>query len=1005
LHSFAAHLLRLYPIESGVDPDFIEDDGLRFEEHFQACWELWLDRELGPNGRDHGCWRRILAAVDLVQLRELAQALCNELVSLDEVVRQIEARPVSPFLREWLAHKRGRAETLLAAHDRPKRRKAEKLLAAAQDLFGLLLERGLEGLSLLDAAHRDNLGGDLGAGPSGWSEEDFAEARSLIETTQRLLPVDQALIQDLVSLVLPLVREVRQTFQEKGWISFDGLLAKARDLLRDHPSVRARLKGDYEAVLVDEFQDTDPVQYEIILYLAERAGHISPTWREVELAQGKLFIVGDPKQSIYAFRRADIEAFQVVIEMIRASGGISYELATNFRSHAAVLEVVNEVFDRLLRPQESLQPPNVRLVPRPDRQGGLAKSGVELRVVAAGEGDEGFDAAAATRAEAEALAQWLKEELIERESLTDTQGRQAPLKPGHVALLFRTLTQAQEYLDALRRHQIAYVTDGEKHFYRRQEVIDLVNLLRVVDNPHDSVALVGLLRSPLGGLTDRDIYELSERGALNCRRVDCLAGWKSPQAPSVQCFYECLAELHRTAAGRPLPEAIDLLFDRLPILELAAASLHGEQAVANLIKVREIAAGLADRPHLTLTNFVDLMGARLTEQPEEAESALAEESLEAVRVLTIHKAKGLEFPVVILPGLHQGTGQGHQFPLLSKDWSSGVVGLSLEGQWSLGGVVVNEKLRARQEAERRRVFYVGMTRARERLVLSGGITASPSRGSFLALLREAADREIGGVEESALPVGPASFSQTVLVGGERRRRSRQPALSQLRPASGWSEQVQRWEQRDRVWAVVRATPRQMTPTRLAAKTKPESKSTGGGADGQEQARLVGTLAHRILEGWDFAVGREQISQLVTQVCRQGIPQEWKGNPSLVEAELLDLLATFTASQAYAELGRATILGREIPFAIPWESFSVQHSAFSAPPCIMEGVIDLVYRLDGQVWIADYKTDRVEEGELAGRTLDYRAQADVYRTAVSRCLGVGRVGFKFIFLRSGSAVEV
>ncbi len=178
-----------------------------------------------------------------------------------------------------------------------------------------------------------------------------------------------------------------------------------------------------------------------------------------------------------------------------------------------------------------------------------------------------------------------------------------------------------------------------------------------------------------------------------------------------------------------------------------------------------------------------------------------------------------------------------------------------------------------------------------------------------------------------------------------------------------------------------------------------------GADGPGQARLVGTLAHRILEFWDFAAGPEQLRDLVTLICRQGIPQEWEGNPSQVEGELLDLFTTFAASHPYAEIRRATILGREVPFAIPWDAFSVQHSAFSAQPCIMEGVIDLVYRLDGRVWIADYKTDRVEDRELASRASDYQPQAEVYRAAVLRCLGLEQVGLKFIFLRNGSAVEV
>jgi ATP-dependent helicase/nuclease subunit A len=297
------------------------------------------------------------------------------------------------------------------------------------------------------------------------------------------------------------------------------------------------------------------------------------------------------------------------------------------------------------------------------------------------------------------------------------------VKPGHVALLFRKLTQADAYLDALRRHDIPYVIEGEKHFYRRQEVIDLVNLLRVLDHPHDEIALTGLLRSPLGGLTDRELYDLKQAGHFNYLHASHLGTWPHVRADAVRRLYEHLAWLHRAIPVLPLIEALELIFDRLPILEIAAASLHGEQAVANLRKVKQTTASLADRPHMTLSGFVDLMIARLEEQPDESESLLAEESLEAVHVLTIHKAKGLEFPIVVLPGLHQGSGRDRSAPQVSYDWSSGIYGLSLEHHRSLGSLLVQHKLRLREDAERRRVLYVGMTRAKELLLLSGGITA------------------------------------------------------------------------------------------------------------------------------------------------------------------------------------------------------------------------------------------------------------------------------------------
>jgi ATP-dependent helicase/nuclease subunit A len=1024
LHSFAAHLLRLYPIEGRVDPAFREDDGLRWAEYFEAQWARWLDRELGPGGNQQAQWRRVLQAIGLEELRELAGALSSELVSLPELADQIGTNQLGPALREWFAARRARAAELLTAHDRPKRRNVELILAVVQDMFGLLIERGIGGLAALDASARDQLGKGVDKAPAGWEKEDFEEAKRLIENARLVLTVDHGLMADLLALLRPFVERVRAGFVEEGWLSFDGLLARARTLLRDHPRIRERLKQEYRAILVDEFQDTDPVQYEIVLFLAERPAACSEVWQTVAIEPGKLFIVGDPKQSIYAFRRADIEAFERVVEKIRDQGGLVLDLSTNFRSHRAVLEVVNAVFDRLLQPQVHLQPANVRLLARPDRPEGATVSGASLRLIGSkdGEGND-LESAAVTRAEAETLARWLKEELLAREALTDAQGRRVPLMPGHVALLFRKLTQAQDYLDALRRHGIPYVTDGEKHYYRRQEVIDLINLLRVLENPLDRIALVGVLRSSLGGLADRELVELNERQAFDYRQGTRLDDWTNPKARAVRRLYAGLAELSETIPRVPLPEAIDMLFDRLPVLEVAAASLHGEQAVANLLKIRRMAAELGDRPQLTLSRFVDLMITRLSEQPEETESALAEESLEAVRVLTIHKAKGLEFPIVILAGLHHGTGPGRRAPLVSHDWSTGLAGLTQGGRCSLGAVVTRDKWEAREVVERRRLLYVGMTRAKERVILSGGLPGRLSGDSFLALLREAASGEIGRPGETHCRIGPVSVEQTVLAPTDRITRRKRPAGSSMLLAPDWTEYVRRWEQRDRAWEAAQAASSEVTATRLLQRADGAVPTGPRQRKNPDDARLIGALAHRVLEGWDFTAAPEGLLERVDHVCR-GLSPERTEEASRIAAELRELFAGFGASEPYAEVCRAEILAREMPFAIPWNDDGDQchpmqgpsqsegkghprsgSPAVNARACVMSGTIDLLYRLDGRVWIADYKTDRVSAEGLTARAAEYAIQARVYREAVSRSLGLEQVGFKFIFVRNGTAVEV
>ena len=994
LHSFAAHLLRLHPLESELDPSFQEDDGSRFKELFHSQWDRWLDDELGSAGPQHDRWRRVLAGTTLEDLQKFTAALAGDFVDLDELERQCQSLSLEGALRDWITATHGRATTLLAAQDRPKRRKAEQMLAAAVQSLALLLEEGPLGLAQISQDERTVLEKDLGKAPVGWDEAAFQEAASIIGLAQQLLTVDQSYFQEVVALVRPFLDQVHHGFLTSGWIAFDGLLARAKVLLRDHPAVRARIKQTYRAILVDEFQDTDPVQYEIILYLGERAASHQTAWHDVDLEPGKLFIVGDPKQSIYAFRRADIEAFERVVEKIRAGGGGVYSLVTNFRSAGAVLDVVNNVFDRLFQPIEHVQPANERLAARPQRKPEVSVSGAQLRLVTPGEDDEEFDVQTATRAEAEALARWLKEELLAGTTVTDRDRREGPLQPGHIALIFRKLTQAQIYLDALRRYDIAYITDGEKHFYRRQEIIDLVNLLRVIDNPYDTIALVGILRSPVGGMTDRDLLALQQIEGLDYQQRERLSTWNHPQAGMVKRLYERLAELRQLAPLRPVPDAINLIFEQLPVLELAAASLHGEQAVANLRKIRDMAETLADRPHLTLPGFVDLMMTRVSEQPDEAESALAEESLDAVRVLTIHKAKGLEFPVVILPGLHQGSKNLRKGPSIHHDWSSQCYSLQMGGRSNLGAVLADMKMAAREEAEQRRLLYVGMTRARDLLVLSGGQTTKPGHDTALALLGEAIVDEAASSTSDQIRIGTSRLTRVITPATVVARRRRQEPQSTMAPRPALGPILIRRHARQIEWEQRRTTPRGLTPSSLVgirSEAAPPRIVKGSNVD---LARLIGVCAHAVLEQWDFTRPRTEISTVIEQTCRRYVAQDHPQLMDDVTEDLTVLFENFLSSEPYKRLQRATVLGREVPFVMPLGEGQM-----------MEGVIDLIYRFEDRIWIADYKTDEVVAEDVQIRADRYRPQTEMYLRAVERALGLSSLSFQLIFLRPGVAVDI
>ncbi|MFQ5992232.1 MAG: UvrD-helicase domain-containing protein, partial [Nitrospiraceae bacterium] len=812
-------------------------------------------------------------------------------------------------------------------------------------------------------------------------------------------------------------------FAQNGYITFDGLLARARDLLRDNLTIRQELKRQFRALLVDEFQDTDPLQYELILYLAESLGNTSKDWRTVRLEPGKLFIVGDPKQSIYAFRGADMEAYDTVVKdriIAQTPAAESYTLQTNFRSHPKLLATLNAFFSRVFpeKPIRGIQPRHEPLQAFESDSSPLPSERVELRLVRPREPET--DIEAATRMEAEELARWLSEEVFGRQEILDL-GARVKVRPKHVAILLRTFTKARDYLEALRRHDIPCLTDGEKHFYERQEIIDVVNVVCLVANPLDRVALVGVLRSAFGGVPDTDLEALARANLLDYRyeAAELEHSRQVRSADRVAPVYAVLRELHRLMPRLPLDEAIHLLFARLPLLELAAASIDHEQAVANLMKLRNILSQLAQQGDLSFQGLVTEMVKRVSEPPDEPECSLVEETLEeteqigAVRLLSVHKAKGLEFPVVILAGLHQRSGHSEPRIMAQHDWSSGLVGVRVGELQTVGGIYVRDKLAVRQRAEQKRILYVAMTRAKRRLILSAGLPGEKSRNeeSALAHIGSVLGIDPFATEQAIISVGEGEVMIDVVTVPDGRRSVPRADATWREVADDPRELQKRWSDRSKRWEDAEHTVLYTTPSELSTSNRTRSRGipppSRRHADGEERtmAGLIGTLAHRVLEGWDYAEDPERLQTRIASICHHAVPPEWAHHADRIQAELCEILGVFSVSAPYAELRRATVIQREMPFIMPWSGSLSGASISPREGCAMEGVIDIVYRINGNVWVADYKTDFVSDEEIPQRAAAYEPQARVYKAAVARGLGLEQVRFQFLFLRNGVAVPV
>lgn len=958
LHHFCGTLLRLFPLEAGVGPGFQVDAGEARAALFRETWSAWLEESLAMNAPRADSWREVLPRVGLTDVAELAQAL----------VERDWPAPAPAATAARLRALREGVENLPVGKPAPRRGKMLESLAKAADRLRVLEKTAADPLGPLPPPDPAPWRETPKTWPAEWKEfpgEDLY--REALRVANDVTPEGEAVVARVRDLLVPFVARFRAEYRARGWMGFDDLLQNTRDLLAHHPPVRRALKNKFDAFLVDEFQDTDPLQGEILLFLTEEKDAEAERWRDVVLERGKLFIVGDPKQSVYRFRGADIRAYEHFVRLVLDQGGLKCDLQTSYRSHARIVEPVNRLFSQAMRESPGLQPAYLPLYPRPGTEGDAG--GVELVLVAGG-GEDPLSARASQEREAGWLARWIVDHC-------GPEGSGRPWRAGDVAILFRSTAALPVYMEALKNAHVPTLVESDRAFYGTPEVMDFLNWVRVVLDPADTVSLVGLLRSPRAAVRDADLLVLSDRGLLDDRAVlpeDLPAALRG----RVENLFAALGESRRWAFREPLGAWAGRVMATGGLLESCAAAYHGEQTVSNLMKLVRWAEELGAREGETLSAFGRRLSRAVARQKEEGESPLGEEQVDAVRLLTVHKAKGLEYKVVFVPNLGAKTRAGtRSTDVVLHDWGEGRVGHRLPGlRWADAAMVFLEgDERRREEEESVRLFYVAATRAKEKLFLLGGDKAA--RGSFLSMLQAAA------VPDKGAWVFPEGFRL------ECTEIPPQDSPGPLWPHRSTEESPREetdlsalWDRRRSEFASLQGAPVFLRPSAMK-----EGGPRGGSPFGpSENAAAVGTLCHAVLEKWDFK-NPGDLSRAVGE-ARQRV--EDLSEAAAAEAE--GLLRGFLVSPAARSLAHAEILAREIPFVAP-EAGGVTR-----------GVMDLLYRKDGRLWVADYKTDRLAPGEARTRAAAYAPQGEAYRRAVEQSLGE-RCGFEVIFLRTGDRIPL
>jgi len=978
LHAFCQSILREYPIEAGVDPRFKVLDRVQSEAFENQAWEGWLKQSLAERVESLD-WFDALDGTFL-QVLELKKFLLANRSLLGGV-----EEPTLPDPKDLLRVLAQGVEGL-AARGSFCRDKGDLLWAQ-------ILEFRRDWKKLLQLPSEDQRfaipGLAIPKPKSGsqakWDKAVLAEAREEIlrlheardEYSSRLRDAALRAVQRWLGGYLTHYAK-RKTLA--GFLDFDDLLSLARDLLKDHPEVREELKGRYDRIFVDEFQDTDPLQVEIIFLLAEKSGGKAKGWREAKLTPGKLFLVGDPKQSIYRFRRADVEIYEEAKAKLSDDGGLVENLTENFRTQAPIVEWVNRRFEGLMgafglpyvaqhaaRADESLPSdalPPLGLLPLPPA-GDKEPVGVSRK------------------REAEAVADHLRDLLSGgKATVMDPATKQRrQVKAGDVAILFRALSNSEEaYEDALRSRGIPFQVVGGKRFYHRSEIAALESLLRCLASPADENACVALLRSPIFGFTDEELLLHRSRGGV-------FSYLRSASGRMGKAF-ATLREWHGPLRGLSPSEALGYLYEHSSILPVTASQPHGEQRVANLLKVLDQARALEASENFTLRGFVRWLGEQRDGETLEGEAPGAGDQGDRVTLMTLHKAKGLEFPLVILSAI---TSEGGHPKSALLDRAKGRCEIKLGakdlGLRTLGYEALEAKEDQQDQAETLRLLYVGCTRARDALVV-------PLRpGGFLEPL-DFSETDKRFVLLKPLEPAEAEDPPALVVNLDEKEKNA-PVVETS--SAQWKEaQRRRTEKTQRLLSLGAPTLRAVTSLLKVEPDKMfrEGASLEGQGDPEEivpvdrgSAQSLGTLTHLLMEkgwGWEPDLIRKAAKAWGPDQGLRG--EKWEERAAEAAGWVI---RAFTSPV----LKRAAMSPRRCAEVPVFDSTRPEGPLF--------GILDLAFLEDGQWVLVDYKTDR-DPDKL---TAKYQEQLNLYAGLLKSATGIPVKEACLLFLRTGESRNV
>jgi ATP-dependent exoDNAse (exonuclease V) beta subunit len=993
LHSFARRILNEHPIEAGLPPKIEVLDEVSSNVAFDQRWSMFQDEILSDRSLERTLLLLFACGVRPAALRHLAQVFEDNWDLVEEQVAETFEEPPSVRMLFEPVH-RALAELLDGLCEDPEdglRKRIEEIAERLQEVSSIKDEA-----ELLEALNPDSEPklpsfsvGNCGRAGA-WDDitavrDKVAELRTELDSIRQA--VAEAATRRLASEIRRFTLTSAHERRKSGQLVFHDLLVLARALLRDPDygsEVRGQLSRRYQRLLLDEFQDTDPIQIEIAVRIAaaepESKAAGSLPWDEVPVAPGRLFIVGDPKQSIYRFRRADVSVFLRAAELLGRQDG-RVELTANFRTVEPIIDWVNSTFAKLMgEPEEAdlpvpSQPEYIAL--QATRTG--PETGPAVSVVGRAEHPSDVKADEVRTLEAADVAAAVARILEERWTIHERESSR-PAALGDMTILVPARTSLPFLEDALEQAGIPFRTESTSLVYASRPVRDLLMVLRAVDDPTNHLAIVSSLRTPLLGCGDDDLlrFRQERRG-----RWSYLADQPEtvPQDDPVLRALSYLRGLYDGRTWEVPSELLERVARERRALELGTVQGRARDVWRRLRFVIDQARAWSGATGGNLRHYLAWVAQQAAEGGRIAEAVLPETDDDAVQIMTIHAAKGLEFPITILSGMST-TPQNRSLPAEVVFPSSGDVGYRFWGKVTTqeyeNWKPVDEQMGLH---ERIRLLYVACTRARDHLVVSlhrKGRAAAPAphRRTNAELLLDGMGTRVDDL--------PSTAEQT----GEVRA----PPLKAPSPPPPFEEWAAEREQ-----ALARASlGRTVAATALTDEGAPEPESEPDPGLDKRPRNLdlppwlkgrygssVGRAVHGVLQSIDLSSG-DGLAAAVAAQCEAEAVERQEDVSGLVTAALgARSVREAAASEHWREVYVCTEVGGRL----------------------LEGYIDLLYRTEQGLVVVDYKTSSSSEPtELDRRLESYRNQGASYALAVEAVAAETVVRVTFLFLTPQGAFE-